>query len=361
MPMPDKSPTHKRKAIVVAGMHRSGTSALTKALNLVGAKLPKTLMKPSANNPQGHWESDVLSQFNESTLQRLDSSWKDWRATPKFANDDEAEAYVEDLVQHLSDEFAEADLFVVKDPRTCKLLPYWLDALNRMDVEPYIVIPIRHPLEVAHSLQKRNRLPLSHGMLLWLRYCLEAERDTREVARVFTRYEGLLTDWQAELNKIMTMVQDDRLAIDSASRQALNEFLSEEYRHHRADNADLSSGFVLRWVYEAYEALLGCCDRQDTANAQPLLDGIYSQFDELSLDIGDMCYQYLSIEKEKNDRISEVKGLLENAKSYQRELSDNVWKKKEKIEVLKYKLDKAISQRDAYERKLQAIEAIIRE
>jgi hypothetical protein len=48
--------------LVVLGMHRSGTSALTGMLHHLGVALGEHLMPASADNPRGYWEhSDVVS------------------------------------------------------------------------------------------------------------------------------------------------------------------------------------------------------------------------------------------------------------------------------------------------------------
>ena len=46
----------RRRVILVLGMHRSGTSVLTRLLALCGGDLPKTVMKPNYANPTGFWE-----------------------------------------------------------------------------------------------------------------------------------------------------------------------------------------------------------------------------------------------------------------------------------------------------------------
>ena len=72
--------SHRKIAILVAGMHRSGTSALSRSLNLVGCDLPKTLMEPvPGNNDVGFWESQPLSDLNDHLLRSTGSDWKDWR------------------------------------------------------------------------------------------------------------------------------------------------------------------------------------------------------------------------------------------------------------------------------------------
>ncbi|MCP5043045.1 MAG: sulfotransferase family protein, partial [bacterium] len=50
----------RRHAIVVAGMHRSGTSALAGVLHRPGAELPATPLPPNENNPDGYAESRVI-------------------------------------------------------------------------------------------------------------------------------------------------------------------------------------------------------------------------------------------------------------------------------------------------------------
>ena len=65
----------KKSAILIAGMHRSGTSALTRTLSLLGCALPKT---PS-NDPK-HWESKVIMNLNDEILASAGSAWHDWGA-----------------------------------------------------------------------------------------------------------------------------------------------------------------------------------------------------------------------------------------------------------------------------------------
>jgi hypothetical protein len=43
----------RRQALVVAGMHRSGTSAMARLLSLSGATLPERVMDPGPDNPLG--------------------------------------------------------------------------------------------------------------------------------------------------------------------------------------------------------------------------------------------------------------------------------------------------------------------
>ena len=50
------------KAVIVLGMHRSGTSALARVVNLLGVSLGRTddMMQPNEINPKGFWENQSL-------------------------------------------------------------------------------------------------------------------------------------------------------------------------------------------------------------------------------------------------------------------------------------------------------------
>ena len=50
----------ERRCLLVLGMHRSGTSALTRVLNLLGADLPATLAPPADDNETGFWSRSGL-------------------------------------------------------------------------------------------------------------------------------------------------------------------------------------------------------------------------------------------------------------------------------------------------------------
>jgi hypothetical protein len=52
-------------AILILGMHRSGTSARARVLNLLGAEFPEGLLGPGYGNTLGHWEPEQLMKIDE--------------------------------------------------------------------------------------------------------------------------------------------------------------------------------------------------------------------------------------------------------------------------------------------------------
>ena len=67
----------KKIAILVAGMHRSGTSLLTRVLDISGCDLPATLVEAHPTNDLGHWEPRKIVFLNDEILASAGSSWRD--------------------------------------------------------------------------------------------------------------------------------------------------------------------------------------------------------------------------------------------------------------------------------------------
>lgn len=71
------TPSAQRRALVVLGMHRSGTSAAARVFSLLGAELPQNLLPPTEGNASGYWEPAALVAAHDSLLAELDSRWDD--------------------------------------------------------------------------------------------------------------------------------------------------------------------------------------------------------------------------------------------------------------------------------------------
>jgi hypothetical protein len=64
------------RAIIILDMHRSGTSALMRVVNLCSIDLGSNLMPPILdNNEKSFWESREVYQLNEHILEELNSSF----------------------------------------------------------------------------------------------------------------------------------------------------------------------------------------------------------------------------------------------------------------------------------------------
>jgi len=246
-----------RLIIVVAGMHRSGTSAMTRVLSLSGCDLPAHLLDASDSNEAGHWESAPIVAFNDMLLDSAGSDWEDWTAIPPewFASA-KADQYKASALALLEQEFADSRLMVVKDPRICRLLPFWLDVMAGNGYSPRIIMPLRNPLEVAQSITARNGIDPYYNQLLWLRHVLEAEADSRGMPRFFCAYDDLLSDWQGLLKRAGRTLGVSWPRRSAKASEEIDGFLMPRLRHHSSpDPTKSESDAVLGWVKTTYGVL----------------------------------------------------------------------------------------------------------
>ena len=185
--------TSKRLAVVVLGMHRSGTSALAGVLNILGCDEPATLMVPNNSNEKGYFESDKLYQLHKMLLTSAATTWDDWLPIQSdWFNSLRAEEFREKAVKTMREEFGDSRLFVIKDPRICRFVPFLEHVLSDLSVQPRYIHTHRNPLEVEASLCERDLMPSGLGLLIWLRHILDAEFNTRGRIRCFTSYKKLI-------------------------------------------------------------------------------------------------------------------------------------------------------------------------
>jgi len=249
-------------ALLVVGMHRSGSSALTRALNLAGLELGPHLLPPGEDNPKGFWESRPTVRLHRALLAELGSSWYDTRPLPEgWSRGPAANRTAADLETFLAAHFHDARPWGVKDPRLARLLPLWEGLLSRRGTPWASVLVLRHPFEVALSLRRRDALDPTYGVLLWLTYQLDAERHTRSRPRVVVPFDALLDRPHATLGRIRDATG---VALPEAgaagTRAALEEFLSPALRRHRLDapagedhGVDPEVGALGRDAYQAFE------------------------------------------------------------------------------------------------------------
>jgi len=185
-----------KRLILITGMHRSGTSATARLLNLLGVDFGTDLKNDQPQiNARGFWEDRQALAIDEAVLADLHSVWYEHRELPDNwwldPGLDRRRRQIQLLVQgHLS----RSDMFGIKEPRLCLLLPLWLDALKSFNVEICVVLVTRDPRDVARSLRKRDGFDLATGLLLWLRYVLAGLRYSRPYPRAVIDYQRLLAD-----------------------------------------------------------------------------------------------------------------------------------------------------------------------
>ncbi|MFW6028293.1 MAG: hypothetical protein ACOC9Q_02080 [bacterium] len=308
-PKAASKPNVGKSAVVIAGMHRSGTSVVARTLSLLGCSLPQTLVGPSRNNERGYWESRAVVDMNDEILASAGLSWDDWEpVNAAWFRSPVAADFRSRAHDVLAAEFGTSRLFVLKDPRIARLLPFWTEVLDGFGATQLVVCPLRNPLEVAASLEARNQVDASIGHLLWLRHVLDAEAASRGLKRAFVRYDDLVECWQETADRL-----SDNLGIgwprrSRASDQEIQQFIDQALRHHaRKDSSVLRNSSLSRWIRSSFE-ILGRWTRDDVRDSDAAaLDGIRSEFDSAAI----AFRQPVAVGREAAQAATKLQGTLE--------------------------------------------------
>jgi hypothetical protein len=257
-------------------MHRSGTSSFVGVASRLGAALGGDLLAADQWNPRGYGEHRGVVEIHDRFLAAQGLRWDSPRRPAHFAGPaaDEARASLAALLER---EFADAPLFAVKDPRLCRLLPLWQPVLASLAQPPACVIVIRHPLEIAASLARRDGIERSRSHLLVMEHLLPAERATRDLARSVVFYEDITADWRGVAK---------RVAADCGFRWPrdletaafdIEAFLTAELRHHRTAEWPADEAARFPAVVALHRELVALALRGPSAERSAALDELEAE------------------------------------------------------------------------------------
>ena len=224
----------RSRAIAVLGMHRSGTSAITRGLAALGVFLGSDFLDAQPENPTGYWEDKGIVDLNERVLTTLGLTWD--AVAPVDVTRLESSAMRRlrrSAVAYVRRVFGRHALWGFKDPRTVRVLPFWLDVFAACAVDDAHLLVIRNPMSVAKSLFARQQMPLEAALQLWLAYSVPFFDRTARKAMIVVDYDRFMMEPRRELERIARGLaitpRDEELALEID--RFTNEFLDEKLRH----------------------------------------------------------------------------------------------------------------------------------
>ncbi len=220
----DRSGDVPGTAVVVLGMHRSGTSATSRVLNRMGSWLGSEV------SVTRRFEHAAIQETNELILRAFGGRWDTppelpdgWATEPRLAElDAPARAAIADLEDH--------PVFSWKDPRTCFTLAWWERHLRD---RPVVVYVYRHPTEVAASLATRNGFGAAQALMMWELYnraALRAAAGHRVIAMAYSQ----LVDAPAATARVLCEALTGWGLPLAADPESATEEVTRDRRHHRA-------------------------------------------------------------------------------------------------------------------------------
>jgi len=108
----------KQEVVLVLGMHRSGTSFVSRFISTLGYNLGDHVMLPSFDNPYGFYENQRVVSFNDKVLKKCRSRWdlpvlsKTDLHIPQVSN-----FFLEEFEALFESEYIGNEKIVIKDPR----------------------------------------------------------------------------------------------------------------------------------------------------------------------------------------------------------------------------------------------------
>ena len=208
--------------VLILGMHRSGTSFLTKSLHEAGCYLGTDLLADTMrDNLEGHWESREAMLINEHLLQRAGGTWNSipHRLQSDPETDERMAAFVRSLQTHAVAGW--------KDPRTTVTFPLWKPHLQNYR----IVAALRHPMSVARSLHVRNGMPIEDGLRLWTVY------NERLLSHISGEKDVLWFDFDAPPEQVAASVRRICAALGLQCDEQVGTRFNPYLRHHARTEA----------------------------------------------------------------------------------------------------------------------------
>ncbi len=291
----------KSRLIVVLGMHRSGTSLVTKGLQVMGVILGEQLLVEASDNEKGFWEDRDVLALNSEILGAL--SKLDWHSLVPAPIDKlsakSLSLYRSRAITFLQEKMKGKSIFGIKDPRLCRLLPFWKDVFEFLELDVSYVISIRNPISVAHSLKKRDGFEFEKSYYLWLIHVVSSMVESMGNPRVIIDYDLLMEQPEEQLQQIAKILN---LSFEeSYLDEYINKYITDQMRHTQFHVDDLSSIPDLPdEIIEAYTLLNRVAKGQISISSKD----VYDTFKKLELRIDALCPVFKYVEKKEIQIIS---------------------------------------------------------
>jgi hypothetical protein len=216
-------------------MHRSGTSAAARVINLLGVPVNRSddWLAPRPQNPKGYWESSALLNANDRLFALLGCDcWSPPDLPAGWERDTRLSAFREEARAALRTVFTTPQ-WVWKDPRNCITFPFWADLVDRRSVAVFIY---RNPLEVSCSLEaataETEPLPKPLRLALWERYVRATLANMAGLPVLITSYADLMEETASWCEATSSFLEAHGITLDIENATGpISAFLERRLRH----------------------------------------------------------------------------------------------------------------------------------
>ena len=227
---PTKPPKKYPHIVFITGMHRSGSSILSRAMTTLGIHHSSNLMHATKDNEKGYWEDNDFVSFNDDLLKRTGQLWDH----PKLIKINE--------LYSLADEFREQGSLILKqkihsdgstclkDPRLCNLSPFWKRICQFNNIRYHFIASYRDPFSTAKSLEIRDSITTNKALSIWCTYYINLLESFAGDELIITNYDELLNNTRHEIENLSALLECN---ISENEFQSYSEkFLDVKLNHH---------------------------------------------------------------------------------------------------------------------------------
>lgn len=334
------------KSVVVLGMHRSGTSAIAKALSIMGVNLGVNLLPPKEDNKKGFWEDFNIVDFNTNLMQQ---QFQDWDTFGPIEQDFSDECY-EKVIKYVEKEFGDSTVWGFKDPRTSRLIPFWNSIFKKINSDVVYCVVVRNPLSVIKSLEKRDGFSAHQASLLWYQYNMDIIAGLTDVPFTVIDYDSLFIEPENNLIRLANGIgQVDSLS-DTAIEEYCQEFLSGGLRNSKFTLDSLNSnGSTPDKIAQLYLDLLDLTNEPSVYLPTHLKKsvGLWKETQSSNIDMFNLLNDVLKVSADESARLSHCNSSLDIALLH--------------VEYLLKERDHVINERDIMEKRHQMAVASLEE
>jgi O-antigen biosynthesis protein len=317
----------KAPPVLVLGMHRGGTSAVSQILVALGLDAGPSagLIGATDSNRHGHYEVRKITDLNEEMLASLGCSWlsppTDAAAVAALAKG----PFREQAREALSGQFTDQPWFL-KDPRLSLLLPFWREVLP---IQPVVIGVVRSPSAIVRSLLRRDGLPVGYGEQLTNLYFQSMINDSEGLKSLVLCYEELLDSPKASVEVLTKFLTKENIG-EFVYTERSGAIMDRSDNHHTSGSS-LEAEMVRGWhgqqmpesfaANELPEDLLGMATvlakkihlvdhfRGVAAEREELLAGEQNKNTEISGELADRKVDLSAVLVERERAIAEVEAI----------------------------------------------------
>ena len=331
--------SHQPKtAIVICGPHQSGLAVLSGIFSKLGFSLGKNVLGIGGNNQNLVFENAQTQEFFANYIQNSNYKW-----LSPFVNSSNISTQtiqgtaVEQFEKLIQSEFDSDSDIVLKDPRFSVCLPICLEALHNLEYQIKVIILLRHPHEVALSMQKNHQLSLTRSNLIYTNYISQSEYYSRNFERAFIQFNDLVDSPEDSLSSLLSSLS---VNIDKASKitEAIS-ILSKDKIQHRSEG-DENPSYTTAKLYELI-GQFNAGENFKNGNLENQIDKLTNEFSEWQSLIKestdkllDKSPYYSQLFIDKGDGLSEKDSVRKTIQGRERRFEYNL--SNQKLESLRF-------------------------